>query len=239
MLDYERFFPFFPKGWVVIALVTFTLLSFLVYSVPLSGTQTYEALLPYVFVVTFLMMMVFSPRESWTNFKTAYFFNTPKITDKLIAIGALVGGAVSGYFVYLFLSSMGMTILAFPSGLTLMTMGTLLIIVTYFIVSLYEELFTVWFSGTIANNLNKYFESKDNLWVISIIFGTIIWCFTHIIAVGLNLGAFLFIFSLGLTFRMVGILIGKSCGGLYNPYYAIAFHWVYDVCFAFFLGSIW
>jgi len=233
MVDFfnNRFFPLFPKGWAVIGLVVFTLIVFLAYSLPLAGTDVYSAMMPYIFSVTFLYMLTFSPRDSWTNFKKAYFFDVPETTDKIMAVGMSIAGGIAGYLTYWLLSSRGMVILSFPSGLTLLNMGSLFIIVTFFIVAFYEEIFSLWFAGTIANNLYERIKNKDNLWIISLTLGTVIWTFTHIIAVGFNITSFMFIFSLGIMFRIIGFVVGKMQGRLYNPYFPLFFHWTYDVSF--------
>jgi len=234
----DRMFKFMPKGWFVIILTVFTLLTFLVYSVPLAGTDTYTAMMPYIFVVTFLFMLTFSPRDSWTNFKTAYFYAVPEARDKILAVCLSMAGLIVGYIAYWFLTSRGLVILAFPSGASLISMGTIFIISYFFIVAFYEEAFSIWFAGTIANNLHQYIGNKDMLWLISLIGGTAIWTMTHVIAVGFNLPSIIFIFSLGMIFRMVGYLAGKLQGKLYNSYFALFFHWGYDVFIGLYLAVI-
>lgn len=227
--DDKKFLPLFPKGWAPIILAVFTLITFLAYAEPLVGTDTYTALTPYLFVVTFVYMLAFSPRDSWTNFKTAFFFDAPKTFDKLLTIGLVIAGLSSGFMTYLYLSNLGLIILSFPSGLVLASMGALFIIVTYFIVAFYEEVFSIWFTGIVANNIYPLIKKPDETWLFSLIIGTMIWSLTHIIAVGINISAFMFIFGMGFLFRMVGYGAGKLRGKLYNAYFPVAFHWMYDI----------
>jgi len=239
IIEDERLFPLVPKGWMPIIFIVVTLLALLTMSLPLATTDTYTALTPFMFIVILLFMLVFSPTDSWRNFKKTFELDAETLKDKIFAIMMTILGGISGYMVFLFLSRWGMTVLSFPSGLTLLNMGTILIVLTFFFVGFYEEMFHIWFSKVSANNICSTIQSRRITWIVSIVMGTIIWTLIHIIAVGFSIPSFIFIFSLGSLLRLPSLLIAKPMGReFYSSYFAIAFHIVYDISISMHLAFI-
>ena len=188
------------------------------------------------FSLPLLFLIVFMRKESFSSILKATGLSLDTTRDKLFAvIGVVVGAFVGIGFFMFFTLQMSIVPLFFPLWISALPVGG--IVVLYFAVGLFEELYVIFYAKISHNWLyDKFKIGRMNGLIVGIVIARVAWSGLHLLSYGTgNPIMFVIAWSLGMAFSFISVGLALFTSHKHLTYAAISAHIFYDIFLALYL----